>query len=104
VALEVEGPTAKAPKLELEARFGWTRTTFELASRATFELEPLVLDGGAARLDPELDMRAREIDPGRYELRVFAPASVPAGRYTGVLTAHIDGREQPIPVTLSVKR
>jgi hypothetical protein len=104
--LEVAPGDAGAPsRLELTAAFGWTRTTFELAAPAKFELEPLVLDGGTVRLSPELDMRTSELAPGRYELRVFAAASVPEGRYTGVLTAHIDdGGERRIPVTLSVRR
>jgi hypothetical protein len=49
-------------------------------------------------------MRTSELTPGRYELKVFAPASVPAGRYTGVLTAKVEGAERKIPVTLSVRR
>lgn len=96
---------AGAPaKLELAASWGWTRTTFELGGAASFELRPLVRAEGGASLSPELDMRTAELAPGRYELRVFAAAALPAGRYGGEIDAHVAGQVHRIPVTLEVRR
>jgi hypothetical protein len=91
-------------KLSLQASWGWTKTVLELGGAATFKLEPLVLAGAKAQIDPDLDMRTVELGGGKYELRVFAPASLPEGRYTGVVTISVSGEEKNVPLTLEVKR
>ncbi len=102
VLATIESPAPT--KLVLEGSWGWTKTVLDMGGEATFKLEPLQLAGMKAALDPELDMRVEPLGGGRYELRVFAPASLPGGRYTGTIQASVGGNDRTIPLTFEVKR
>lgn len=102
VTANVESGAPK--KLALEASWGWTKTVLDMGGEATFKLEPLQLAGMKAHIDPDLDMRIEPLGGGRYELRIFAPASLPAGRYAGVLGVTVGGADKVIPLSFEVKR